>query len=82
MYFIYLLKCLDGSLYCGITTDVRRRFREHKMGKGGNYTSSHAAVKMVYIERRKDRSSASKREAEIKQLSRADKLKLIKNGKT
>lgn len=78
MYFVYLLKCADGSLYCGITTDVKRRFKEHKEGEGGNYTRSHGAVKMVYIERSKDRSMALKREAEIKRLSRPQKLLLVK----
>ena len=82
MYCIYLLKCSDSSLYCGITTDVKRRFTEHKAGKGGAYTRSHGAIKMVYIERCKDRSTALKRESAIKRLSRADKLLLIKHGKT
>ena len=81
MYFLYLLKCADGSLYCGITTDVGRRFREHKAGKGGNYTRSHGALKMIYIEKCKDRSTASKREAEIKGWGRAKKLKLINTGR-
>jgi putative endonuclease len=81
MYIIYLLKCADGSLYCGITRDVARRLAEHKAGKGGSYTRAHGAVKMVYIEKGKDRSGASKREAEIKRLSRVNKLTLIKNGK-
>ena len=76
LYLIYLLKCSDDSLYCGITTDVKRRFKEHQAGKGGNYTRSHGAVKMVYIEKCKDRSTALKREAVIKRLSRAEKLKL------
>ena len=78
MYIVYLLKCADGSLYCGITTNVKRRFREHKAGKGGNYTRSHGGIKMVYIEKCKNRSSALKREVEIKRLSRADKLLCIK----
>jgi len=77
MYFIYILKCSDGSLYTGITTDVKRRFAEHKKGIGGHYTSSKKAVKMVYTENHRDRSSASKREAEIKSWRREKKLKLI-----
>lgn len=80
MYFTYLLKCADGSLYCGITTDLKRRFKEHQNGKGGNYTRSHGAVKMVYIEKCKDRSTALKREAEIKHLSRAQKINLIQGS--
>jgi len=77
MYFTYLIKCADGSLYCGITTDVKRRFKEHKIGKGGNYTRSRGAVKMVYTEKCKNRSIALKREAEIKRLSRPQKLRII-----
>lgn len=76
MYFVYLLKCKDGSIYTGITTDVRRRFFEHQKGKGGHYTASHGAKKILYTEKHPNRSSASKREAEIKKLSRKDKLGL------
>ena len=75
-YFVYLLKCLDGSLYCGITTDVKRRFKEHKDGKGGNYTRSHRAIKMMYTEKCKDRSMALKREIAIKRLARPQKIQL------
>jgi len=78
MYFVYIIKCKDGSFYTGITTDVVRRFGEHKNGKGGHYTSSKGVVKVVYIEKRKNRSEASKREAEIKKLTRKEKLDLIK----
>lgn len=77
-YSTYLLLCSDKSLYCGITTDVKRRFQEHKAGKGGNYTRSHKVVKIIYTEKAKDRSSALKREAAIKRLTRAQKLELIK----
>lgn len=65
-------------MYCGITTDMKRRFKEHQVGKGGNYTRAHGVVKIVYKEKCKNRSIASKREAEIKRLSRTQKLKLIK----
>lgn len=77
MYFVYLLECSDGSLYTGITTDVARRLAEHKSGIGSNYTRSHTAVRMVYTEPQPSRSAASKREAEIKHWSRAEKLCLI-----
>jgi putative endonuclease len=77
MYFVYILKCKDGSLYTGITTNVKRRFLEHKAGKGGAYTRSHLPVKVVYTERKRNRSSASKRESEIKNLSRSKKLLLF-----
>ena len=77
MYFLYILKCKDGSLYTGITTDVKRRFEEHKNGKGGHYTRSRKVLKILYTERCKDRSSASKREAGIKKWPREKKIKLI-----
>lgn len=77
MYFLYLLLCRDASIYTGITTDVRRRFREHKDGMGGKYTRSRRAVKILYTEKFKTRSAASKREAEIKSWPRAKKLKLF-----
>jgi putative endonuclease len=77
MYFVYILECRDTSLYTGITTDVKRRFAEHKEGKGGHYTRAHGARRIVYTEKRKNRSSASKREAEIKRFSRPQKLELI-----
>ncbi len=79
-YIVYLLSCSDKTLYCGITTDVARRFKEHKAGKGGAYTRSHKVVKIVYTGKAKDRSSALKREAQIKKMTRAKKLELIKNG--
>ncbi len=75
-YFVYLLKCKDGSIYTGITTDVERRFREHKNKKGGHYTSSHGALKMIHTEQHPTRSAALKREAEIKSWCREKKMKL------
>ena len=77
MYCVYILKCNDGSLYTGITTDMEKRFREHANGKGGAYTRSHGAQKIVYTENRRNRSAAQKREAEIKRLARRRKLALI-----
>ncbi|MBY0473193.1 GIY-YIG nuclease family protein [Patescibacteria group bacterium] len=78
MYYVYILECKNGSLYTGITTDVTRRFNEHKTGVGGHYTRAKGAKKMVYIEEQPDRSSASKREAEIKSWRREKKLCLFK----
>ncbi|MBI5470321.1 GIY-YIG nuclease family protein [Candidatus Kaiserbacteria bacterium] len=77
MYFVYILKCGDGSLYTGITTNIARRLLEHKKGLGGNYTRSHGAARIVYSERKRNRSTASRREAEIKSWSRQKKIKLI-----
>ena len=79
MYFVYLIECGDGSIYTGITTDVERRFQEHKDGKGGHYTSVKKAVRVLYSESHKDRSGASKREAEIKSWTREKKLELVKS---
>lgn len=80
MYFLYILQCSDKSLYTGITTDVNRRFSEHRAGRGGHYTSAHRVVKIVYTEVHKNRSSASKREAEIKGWTKKQKLEFIKEN--
>jgi len=77
MYFVYLLLCKDKTLYTGITTDVARRFAEHKAGTASHYTNARGASKMLYVERCKNRSAASKREAEVKKMNRAQKLALI-----
>lgn len=77
-WFVYLLECSDGSLYCGITTDLEKRVRVHNSGKGAKYTKTRLPVKLWYFEESIDRSSASKREYEIKRLSRTEKLKLKK----
>lgn len=76
-YFVYLLLCKDGSLYTGITTDVERRFIEHESGVGSHFTRAKKAKRMVYSEEHPDRSSALKREAEIKKWSRKKKMTLI-----
>ena len=78
MYFVYLVECKDGSLYTGITTDVKRRFAEHKSGIGGRYTSAKGVVRVAYTESYPGRSPASKRESEIKSWRREKKLNLIK----
>lgn len=78
MYFVYLLLCKDKTIYTGITTDVTRRFAEHKAGKGGHYTRAKKVTKILYQEKHPDRGSASKREAEIKKWSKKQKLTLIK----
>jgi putative endonuclease len=76
MYFVYLLQCGDNSIYTGITTDVARRFAEHKNKKGGHYTASRGAKKIIYSERCATRSLALKREAEIKSWPRDKKIRL------
>ena len=81
MYFVYILECGDRTLYTGITTDVERRFEEHKAGNGGSYTRSRKAKKMRYTEEAQSRSAALKREAAIKKLTRNEKMKLIREYK-
>ena len=76
-YYVYILECEDGSLYTGISTDPERRFKEHKSGMlGAKYTKAHKPIKIIYIEELKNRSDASKREYEIKQLTHKQKLQL------
>ena len=77
MYFVYILECEDNTLYTGITTDVERRFKEHSEGKGGAYTRAKKVKKILYTKKYKDRSSALKREHEIKSWSRKEKMALI-----
>ncbi len=76
MYYVYIIKCEDGSLYTGITTDLQRRFSEHKKKIGSRYTASHKVEKIVHTEQCKTRSDALKRETQIKRLPRRDKLQL------
>lgn len=78
MYYVYILKCADRTLYTGITTDLKRRVFEHNNTKlGAKYTSARRPVKLVYSKKFKTRSMASKEEAKIKKLSRAEKLALF-----
>jgi predicted GIY-YIG superfamily endonuclease len=79
MYFVYLMECGDKSIYTGITTDVARRFREHKAGVGGRYTRAKQVTKVLYTEKYTTRSKALKREAEIKSWPRKKKLMLVKS---
>lgn len=80
MYFLYILLCSDNSLYTGITTDVKRRFQEHKNKKGGHYTSAKGVNRVVYTEKLPDRSTALKREVEIKKWTQKKKIQLIKGS--
>lgn len=77
MYFVYLIECKDKTLYTGITTNVQRRFKEHRFGEGGAYTRSKKVNKILYTEQFPNRSLALKREAEIKSWSRKKKLDLV-----
>jgi putative endonuclease len=76
-WFVYLVRCRDGSLYTGISTDVQARVAVHNDGRGARYTRSRRPVTLVYVEPRRFRSTALRREAAIKALPRAAKWSLI-----
>ncbi|ATH08929.1 endonuclease [Halobacteriovorax marinus] len=78
LWFVYILETTSGKFYTGITTDVERRFNEHASGKkGAKFFRSNRPKRVVHIEEYENRSLASKREWEIKQLSRKEKEHLI-----
>ena len=79
MWYLYILRCKDNTLYTGITTDVEKRLEAHQRGKGAKYTRGRGPLELVYREECGDHSTALKREAEIKAMPREEKLKLIKN---
>jgi putative endonuclease len=74
---VYLLRCADGSLYCGWTTDIKRRVAAHRSGTASRYTRSRRPVEIAAVISVADRSAALREEARIKRLSRADKLRLV-----
>lgn len=79
MYYLYILKCADETLYTGITVDLKRRVREHNSSDlGAKYTRARRPVKIVYSKKYRNRSSVSREEARIKALTRAKKINLIK----
>lgn len=75
---VYLVRCVDGSLYTGIAKDVKARVEKHNKGKGAAYTRSHRPVELLYQEDRFTRSKALIREAQIKRWSRPKKMMLVK----
>lgn len=85
-WFVYILKCSDKTLYAGVTTDVDRRVSEHNgmagKSKGAKYTKIRRPVLLAYSESALDRSSAQIREAQLRKLSRLQKLALIKSNET
>lgn len=76
-WYVYIILCSDDSLYTGISNDVDSRFRQHVAGQGAKYFRGRRPKRLVYLEGRHDRGSASKREYVIKQLKRAEKWRLI-----
>lgn len=74
---VYIIYCSDGSLYTGITTDIARRFEEHRSGRGARYFRGRTPLHLVYLENGHNRSSASRREIQIKHLRLEAKRRLI-----
>ncbi|MBQ8603930.1 MAG: GIY-YIG nuclease family protein [Oscillospiraceae bacterium] len=79
MHYVYMVKCADGTLYTGWTTDIEKRIQTHNAKKGAKYTKSRTPVELFYHEEYETKSQALKREAAIKKLTRKQKLEL-KNG--
>ena len=75
---VYIIEASDSKLYTGITTNIELRWQQHVSGKGAKFFRGRKPVRLCYVEHQLDRSHASKREAEIKQWTRAEKLNLIK----
>jgi putative endonuclease len=80
--YVYVLRCSDGSLYCGWTTGVERRLAAHNAGRASRYTRCRLPVELVYTRGVPDRSAALREEARIKRLRRAQKLALVGGGTT
>ena len=78
-WFVYILRCGDGTLYTGITDDVQRRLAAHRAGKGAKYTRGRGPLELVYTQEQPDKSAALRRELQIKKLSRAQKEQLIRS---
>ena len=78
-WYVYILRCGDGTLYTGITDDIPRRLAAHRAGKGAKYTRGRGPLELVYTEQLPDKSAALRREIEIKRLRRAEKERLIKS---
>jgi len=74
---VYILRCADGSLYTGVTTDLERRLRQHNTGQGARYTRGRGPVQLVFAESQPGQGAALQREHAIKQLSREEKESLI-----
>jgi putative endonuclease len=75
--WVYLLRCADGSLYCGWTNDLERRLESHASGQGARYTASRRPVELALARPMPDAGAARREEARIKRLTRAQKLELL-----
>jgi putative endonuclease len=78
-WYVYIVKCVDGTLYTGVTTDVERRIHDHQQGMGAKYTRGRTPLSVIHRELHKNRSEAQIREAEIKNLSHNKKLELTRH---
>ena len=76
-WFVYILRCGDGTLYTGVTDDVQRRLAAHRVGKGAKYTRGRGPLELVYTQEQPDKSAALRREFQIKKLTRPQKERLI-----
>ena len=81
-WYVYMLRCGDGTLYTGVTDDVERRLAAHRAGKGAKYTRGRGPLELVYQEQVPDKSAALRREAAIKRLRRREKERLIERAKS
>ena len=81
MPFVYIVRCADGSLYTGWTTDLARRVAQHNAGRGSHYTRTHRPVELIYQEEVSNRSAAMRRERALKKLDRERKERLIADGR-
>ena len=81
-YFVYMARCVDGTFYCGITNDVAARFVAHNAGKGARYTRARLPVALAWKKRVSGKSAALKLEYSLKQLTRAEKQKIISKKPT
>lgn len=77
VWYLYILRCGDGTLYTGITTDVEKRLGQHRSGKGAKYTRGRAPLELVYREECGSHSDALKRECAVKSMTREQKQKLV-----
>jgi len=81
-YFVYIVECSDGSFYTGYTSNMNNRLHSHNETKSGaKYTKSRRPVKLIYLEQHPSKSTAMKKECEIKTLSREQKVELVKYRK-
>ncbi len=79
-WYVYIVRCVDGSLYTGVAKDVASRVRRHNAGQGAKYTRGRRPVSLVHQEPAVDRSAALRREREIKRLPAVEKLRLAGSG--